>query len=95
METFSAVQSALSNHDRRIDANYNSIDRLRSKQEEQAVKAAELRTELSAVREDIAEMKKEFGAQLTWIRRGLWAAASTFTLFVLGLATVIIQVTSG
>jgi hypothetical protein len=47
------------------------------------------------VREDIAEMKQDFSGQLTWVRRGLWAAAATFTMFVITLATLIVQATGG
>lgn len=95
MEALSAIQERLISHNARIQANHDSIGDLRGKQSTQQIDIAVMHTELAGVREDISEMKADFSGQLTWVRRGLWAAAATFTMFVVALATLIVQVISG
>jgi hypothetical protein len=58
------------------------------------IKQTEVRGDVKNIREDIAEMKADFGGQMKWIRRGMWAAASAFLVFILMLAAVIVAVLS-
>lgn len=95
MEALGALQERLRNHDSRIQANHDSISTLRGEQGSQKIEIAVIHTELAGAREDIAEMKADFSGQLTWVRRGLWAAAGTFLMFVLALTTLIVQVVGG
>jgi len=95
MEALGAIQERLRNHDARLNANHDSIGFLRGEQANQKIEIAVIHTELAGAREDIAEMKDDFSGQLTWVRRGLWAAAATFLMFVIALATLIVEVVGG
>lgn len=85
------IQERLRNHHARINSNHDSISDLRDKQATQDTKIAVIHTELRETREDISEMHEDFTSQLVWVRRGLWAAASTFTVLILMLAALIVQ----
>lgn len=86
-----AVQIELREHDRRISGLHRTVGGLSTEVGDHKTEIAVIHTELRGAREDIAEMKKDFSGQLTWVRRGLWAAAATFTMFVVALATLIVQ----
>jgi hypothetical protein len=93
-----AIEVRLRTHEARIDANHNSISVLRDTTARHDTKIEVVTTELRETREDIADMKhalaearSEQKAEMIWIRRGLWAAAGTFTLFVVAIATLVLQ----
>lgn len=91
MEGFAAIDSRLREHDRRLDANHDSIGGLRGHQAKQDIDIAVMHTELAGVREDISELKGNVESQMAWVRRGLWAAAGTFLMFVVALAALIVS----
>lgn len=95
MEAIAALQERLRSHHERITANHDSIGHLRGKQARQETDIAVMRTEMRETREDIVDMKQDFTSQLTWVRRGLWAAAGTFLMFTIALATLIVAVFNG
>lgn len=96
-----AIQAAnirLEEHDRRLIANHDSIATLRGVSARHDTKIEVITTELRETREDIAEMKSsqervwaEQKGEMRWMRRGLWAAAGSFLVFNIALATVIEQ----
>jgi len=82
----------------RLDASHRSVTELRGSSTRHETEIQVTGTEVREIREDIAEMKKELTearreqkAEMVWIRRGLWAAAGTFLMFVVALATLILQ----
>jgi len=94
----SAIEVRLRNHEARIEANHRSTSQLRDASARHETEIKVTGTEVREIREDIGEMKRELSkareeqkAEMVWIRRGLWAAAGTFTLFVVALATLILQ----
>ena len=98
----SVLEVTLRNHEARINANHDSLATLREKSAGHNTKIEVITTELRETREDIGDMKRELGAarteqkaEMTWVRRGLWAAAATFMLFVVALAGLIAQVAGG
>lgn len=50
-----------------------------------------MQREVTDIRDDI----KGLVQQVAWVRRGLWAAAGTFLMFVIALAGLISQVAGG
>lgn len=91
MEGFAAIEERLRSLSERVTANHDSVGSLRGKQANQQVEIAVIHTELSGAREDIAELKNYVEDQLKWVRRGLWAAAATFTMFIVSFGALIIQ----
>jgi len=97
-----AIEIRLRNHETRLDANHDSIAKIRDVAANHETRISVITTELRETREDIADMRRELGdarneqrAEMTWVRRGLWAAAATFTIFVVALATLIAQLSGG
>ncbi len=87
------------NHEARIDANHNSVSRLRDASANHETRLSVVTTELRETREDIAEMKRDLAdarseqkEEMTWVRRGLWLAAGTFMMFFVAAATLLVQV---
>lgn len=82
----------LNEHDRRL----GEIDRARSRQwdriNEQGREQTAFKKDVENIRDDIKEMKDDFGEQMKWIRRGMWVAAGTFLTFILMLAGVLAAV---
>lgn len=94
----SAIEVRLRNHEARLEASHRSISVLRDASARHETEIKVTGTELRETREDIADMKTELAAaraeqrgEMVWVRRGLWAAAATFTMFVVALATLILQ----
>jgi chromosome segregation ATPase len=82
----------------RLDASHRSVTELRGVSSRHETEIQVTGTEVREIREDIGEMKRELAearkeqkAEMVWIRRGLWAAAGTFLMFVLALASLILQ----
>jgi chromosome segregation ATPase len=85
----------------RLDASHRSVTELRGTSARHETEIQVTGTEVREIREDIGDMKKELSearkeqkAEMVWLRRGLWAAAGTFTMFVVALATLIMQAAS-
>jgi hypothetical protein len=96
-----AFEVRLRNHDQRLDASHRSISELRGTSARHETEIKVTGTEVREIREDIGEMKRELGearkeqkAEMVWIRRGLWAAAGTFLMFFVALASLILQAAS-
>ena len=94
----SAIEVRLRNHEARLDAYHRSISTLRDASARHETEIKVTGTELRETREDIADMKKELSsaraeqkAEMIWVRRGLWAAAGTFLMFVVALASLLLQ----
>jgi len=94
----SAAEIRFRGVENRLDASHRSITELRgaSSRHETEIKTTSL--EVREIREDIGDMKRELAearkeqkAEMVWIRRGLWAAAGTFLMFVVALASLILQ----
>jgi septal ring factor EnvC (AmiA/AmiB activator) len=95
----SAVEIRLRNHDQRIQANHDSLSSLRSTSATHSTQIAVINTEHRETREDIADIKRDLAAaraeqksEMTWIRRGLWAAAASFMMFFFAAASLLVQV---
>jgi len=86
-----AVEFRLRNHDERLKANHDSLALLRDASAGHDTKIEVTLTEIREIRDDIGEFRLE----MRWVRRGLWVAAGTFTLFVVALATLIAQLAGG
>lgn len=86
-----AIEVTLRNHEARIEANHDSIARLRDKDAAKEVKIEVTLTEVREIRDDIMEFKGE----MRWVKRGLWAASGTFLVFIVALITMIFQLTAG
>lgn len=98
----SAIEVRLRNHEARLDASHRSVSELRNDSARHETEIKVTGTEVREIREDIGEMKRELSkareeqrSEMVWIRRGLWAAAASFTTFVLMLAAVILQAGAG
>jgi predicted nucleic acid-binding Zn-ribbon protein len=94
----SAVEVRLRNHDQRIDANHNSLSRLRDTSASHTTEITVMKTELRETREDISDIRKEVKEsreeqreEMRWVRRGLWAAAGTFLLFFVASASLLVS----
>jgi len=73
----SAIEIRLRNHEVRLDANHDSIAKIRDTSARHETEISVMRTELRETREDLSEIRKE----LTWVKRGLWTAAGFFLMF--------------
>ena len=94
----SAVELRLRNHETRLDANHDSIAKLREKSAAHDTEIKVITTELRETREDIGEMRiamekqrQEQKDEMAWIRRGLWAAAATFLMFFIAAASLLLN----
>jgi septal ring factor EnvC (AmiA/AmiB activator) len=83
----SAVEIRLRNHEVRIDANHDSLSKLRETSAQHETKIQVITTELRETREDLTEIRKE----LTWVKRGLWAAAGTFLMFFVAAFSLLLS----
>jgi hypothetical protein len=99
---FQWMERRLDDFDRRIGANHDSIGALRASSGSHETKIEVVTVELRETREDIAEMRsasekwrEEQKAEMAWVRRGLWAAAGSFLVFIIALGTLIAQVAGG
>ena len=93
-----AIEIRLRNHEVRIDANHDSLARLRDTSAGHETRIQVITTELRETREDIAEMRtaladqrKEQKDEMAWVRRGLWAAAGTFLMFFIAAASLLLN----
>jgi septal ring factor EnvC (AmiA/AmiB activator) len=94
----SAIEVRLRNHEARIEANHRSTSTLRDSTARHETEIKVAGTELRETREDIAEIRRDLAAsraeqkaEMTWLRRGLWAAAGTFLLFFVAVASLLVQ----
>jgi septal ring factor EnvC (AmiA/AmiB activator) len=83
----SAVEIRLTNHEARINANHDSLAKLRDTSGRHETEISVMRTELRETREDLSEIRKE----LTWVKRGLWAAAGTFLMFFVAAFSLLLS----
>lgn len=83
----SAVEIRLANHETRLNANHDSIAKIRDITARHETEISVMRTELRETREDLTEIRKE----LSWVKRGMWAAAGTFLLFFVAAASLLIN----
>lgn len=98
------IKAELRDHNRRIDANHDSIGGLRADQAKNDVKIGAMTVELKETREDIADMKRDFGerfkgletkieVELSGIRRtAKWALGIILTSLGLMVAAAAIVV---
>jgi septal ring factor EnvC (AmiA/AmiB activator) len=87
MEANAALEIRLRNHETRLDANHDSIAKLRDTSANHETKISVISTELRETREDLTEIRKE----LTWVKRGLWAAAGTFLMFFVAAFSLLLS----
>jgi chromosome segregation ATPase len=83
----SAVEVRLRNHEARLDANHTSIGTLRDTSARHETEISVMRTELRETRDDLSEIRGE----LTWVKRGLWAAAGTFLMFFIACVSLLLN----
>lgn len=95
----SAIEVRLRNHDARLESHHSALGDLRGQSSRHETEITVARTELRETRDDIAEIKEtlktgreEQKAEMTWLRRGLWAAAGTFLLFFVAVASLLVQI---
>lgn len=86
-----AIQERLRTHGKRLDTTEGALAGVGRVQGDQATEIAVMRRDVTEIREDI----KGLVQQVAWVRRGLWAAAGTFLMFVVALAALITQVSGG
>lgn len=93
-----AMEAILRNLEARTEANHQTIGELRSASARHDTDIKVISTELRETREDIGDIKRDLAAarseqkaEMTWIRRGLWAAAGTFMLFFVAVASLLLQ----
>jgi len=82
-----AIEFRLRNHDARLDSAHSSIAKLRDTSARHDTEISVVRTELRETREDLSEIRHE----LTWVKRGLWAAAGTFLMFFVAAASLLLS----
>lgn len=94
----SAIEIRFRNHETRLDANHDSIAKLRDQGASHETRISVITTELRETREDIADMKKDLASaraeqreEMVWVRRGLWAAAGTFLLFFVAASSLLLN----
>lgn len=90
----SAVSVRLANHDARLESHHHAIGDLRSTSATHTTEIAVIRTELKEVKDDLAEIKETVKTEMTWIRRGMWTAATALIGFMLTLSGLIAAVLS-
>jgi septal ring factor EnvC (AmiA/AmiB activator) len=83
----SAVEIRLRNHEARLDANHDSLAKLRDTSATHETKIQVITTELRETREDLSEIRRE----LTWVKRGLWAAAGSFLMFFVAAFSLLLS----
>jgi len=88
------MAARLQEHDRRLDGHDRSKGKMWEQIHDGKLKHTEVKGDVRNIRDDIIELKNDFGGQMKWIRRGMWAAASTFLIFILMLAGVLVAVLS-
>jgi predicted nucleic acid-binding Zn-ribbon protein len=94
----SAAEIRFRGIENRLSASHRSITELRGASSRHETEIKVTGTEVREIREDIGEMKRELSrareeqkAEMVWIRRGLWAAAGSFTVFIVAIATLVLQ----
>lgn len=88
METLGAIDAQLREHDRRLTANHDSVRDLRVQGADHETRIAVIQTELLETRKDLEAIQNE----LSWVKRGMWAAAGSFLLFFVAAASLLINV---
>lgn len=91
MEELGVLTERVRNNEKRIEANHDSLAFLRGSVAKQDVRIAVISSDIEDIREDVGEIK----GQLKWVLRGLWAAAATFLMTAVGLATLIVSLSGG
>jgi chromosome segregation ATPase len=86
-----ALEFRLRDHDRRLEANHDSLKEIRVSNASHETKISVITTELRETREDLSEIRRE----LTWVKRGLWAAAATFLMFFVAAASLLLSLSGG
>jgi hypothetical protein len=86
-----AFRIELREHDRRISGLHRSLGVLSTDVGNHKTDISVLHTELGNIREDIAELKTD----MKWIKRGLFGAIAVGLMFVVAVATLIVQVAGG
>lgn len=94
----SAAEIRFRGVENRLDASHRSITELRGTSARHETEIQVTGTEVREIREDIAEMKQELGkareeqkAESVLLRRTFIAAAGTFGMFIVALASLILQ----
>jgi len=92
------VEIRLTNHEARLNANHDSLAKLRDTSARHETEISVMRTELRETREDIGEMRVEMSKQSqerkeenSRIQRGLWVAAGTFLTFSVAAASLLLN----
>lgn len=83
-----AVEIRLQNHEVRLNANHDSIAKIRDTSARHETEISVMRTELLETRKDLEAIQNE----LSWVKRGMWAAAGSFLLFFVAAASLLINV---
>jgi HAMP domain-containing protein len=94
----SAAEIRFRGIENRLDASHRSTTELRGVSARHETEIQVTGTEIREIREDIGEMKQELTkareeqkAESVLLRRTFIAAASTFAMFIVALATLILQ----
>jgi septal ring factor EnvC (AmiA/AmiB activator) len=83
----SAIEIRLRQHEERLTANHDSVSKLRDVSANHETRISVITTELRETRDDLSEIRRE----LTWVKRGLWAAAATFLMFFVASASLLLS----
>lgn len=98
MEANSALEFRLRQHESRLDANHDSIAKLRDTAAGHETKITVITTELRETREDVGEIRivvekqrQEQKDEMVWFRRALIGATATFLMAFIAALSLILQ----
>lgn len=92
MEASNGLLARLDELTRRMNVQDRARGEIRRDINQIEVRNGETKKDIENIRDDIAEMKRSFGDEMKWVRRGMWVAAGTFVTFILMLAAVLTAV---
>ena len=85
------IDDRLKGFDSRIRSNHDSLSKVRERQGKQQEKLIKIESTLEDLSDDIGEMKNT----MRWIVRGLFGAIAVGLMFVVAVATLVVQAAGG
>lgn len=88
--TIAEIRAGLRVLESRVDGIHHGLGQVRGQTAKHDVSLGVVSTELANIKEDIHELN----GKMTWVVRGLFAAIAVGLMFVVAVATLIIQLSS-